>query len=223
MIFFCQAILFDLDGVLVDSTLAVERVWRKWAAEHKVDPELVMENAHGRRSIETIRIVAPALDAERENLKVENMEISDKEGIVAIPGAAELLSSLPSDRFNVVTSATAALASARLRYAGLPIPESIVTADDVVEGKPSPEPYLKGAAMLGVASADCVVFEDTPAGVESGKAAGMRVIAVTSTYAAPELKRADAVLDSLVDVKAQLQNGVLTLELPAAAKRTSQA
>lgn len=223
MIFSCQAILFDLDGVLVDSTLAVERVWRKWAAEHNVDPELVMENAHGRRSIETIRIVAPELDAEAENLRVENMEISDKEGIVAILGAAELLSSLPSERFVVVTSATAALASARLRYAGLSVPDRMVTADHVVQGKPSPEPYLKGAATLGVAPKDCVVFEDTPAGVESGKAAGMRVIALTSTYPAAELRRADAVIDSLANVKTQLQNGVLTLDLPAASKRNSQA
>ena len=218
MIFSCQAILFDLDGVLVDSTLAVERVWRKWAAEHNVDPELVMENAHGRRSIETIRIVAPELDAEAENLRVENLEISDKEGIVTIPGAAALLSSLPSDRFSVVTSATAALASARLRYAGFPVPERMVTADDVVQGKPSPEPYLKGAATLGVVSKDCVVFEDTPAGVESGKAAGMRVIALTSTYPAAALSQADAVLESLVAVKASLENGMLRLELPQPTK-----
>lgn len=218
MIFSCQAILFDLDGVLVDSTLAVERVWRKWAAEHNVDPELVMENAHGRRSIETIRIVAPELDAEAENLRVENMEISDKEGIVAILGAAELLSSLPSERFVVVTSATAALASARLRYAGLSVPDRMVTADHVVQGKPSPEPYLKGAATLGVAPKDCVVFEDTPAGVESGKAAGMRVIALTSTYPATALNRADAVLESLVGVRARLENGMLRLEVPQPTK-----
>lgn len=223
MVFSCQAVLFDLDGVLVDSTLAVERVWRRWAAVHKVDPELVMENAHGRRSIETIRIVAPELDAERENLTVENMEIKERDGIVAIPGAAELLSSLPPDSFTIVTSATTALASARLRYAGLPVPERMITADDVVEGKPSPEPYLKGAALLGFAPRDCLVFEDTPAGVESGKAAGMRVIALTSTYPAAKLRRADAVIDSLANVKTQLQNGVLTLDLPAAAKRTSQA
>lgn len=223
MVFSCQAVLFDLDGVLVDSTLAVERVWRKWAAEHNIDPELVMENAHGRRSIETIRIVAPELDAERENVTVETMEISDKDGIVAVPGAAELLSSLPPDRFTIVTSATNALASARLRYAGLAVPERMVTADDVVDGKPSPEPYLKGAALLGFAPADCMVFEDTPAGVESGKAAGMPVIAVTSTYPATELTRADAVLDSLSKVKARIQDGNMVLELPAAVRGTSQA
>jgi sugar-phosphatase len=209
----CQAVLFDLDGVLVDSTLAVERVWRKWALEHNINPEQVMENAHGRRSIETIRIVAPHLDADRENLNVENMEIGDKEGIVAIPGASMLLSSIPPDRFLIVTSATAALASARLQYAGLSVPERLVTADDVADGKPSPEPYLKGAALLGFTPADCVVFEDTPAGVRAGKAAGMRVIALTTTYPAAELTEADAVLESPEGVTARLDKGVLILEL----------
>jgi len=213
VIFTCQAILFDLDGVLVDSTQAVERVWRKWAAQHKLDPQLVLEHAHGRRTIETIRIVTPQLDADAETGNVEEMEIADKEGIIAIPGAADLLRSLPSDRFNIVTSATRALASARLRYAGLPVPERIITADDVTEGKPSPEPYLKGAAALRIAPADCVVFEDTPAGVESARAGGMRVIALTSTYSADELKAADAVLNSLVHIQAELQKDGLRLEL----------
>ena len=213
MTFICKAILFDLDGVLVDSTQAVERVWRKWAAQHKLDPQLVLEHAHGRRTIETIRIVTPQLDADAETGNVEEMEIADKEGIIAIPGAADLLRSLPSDRFNIVTSATRALASARLRYAGLPVPERIITADDVTEGKPSPEPYLKGAAALRIAPADCVVFEDTPAGVESARAGGMRVIALTSTYSADELKAADAVLDSLVHIQAELQKDGLRLEL----------
>jgi len=215
MVLTCQAILFDLDGVLVDSTLAVERVWRKWALAHNVDPEYVVESAHGRRSIETVRAVAPHLDADQENLKVENMEINDKEGIIAIPGAQELLSSLPPERFTIVTSATAALASARLGYAGLRMPERLVTADDVTEGKPSPEPYLKGAAMLGFAPADCVVFEDTPAGVRSGRAAGMRVIALKTTYPAIELASADAVLDSFAGVNARFINGSLCLDLPA--------
>ena len=213
MTFICKAILFDLDGVLVDSTQAVERVWRKWAAQHKLDPQLVLEHAHGRRTIETIRIVTPQLDADAETGNVEEMEIADKEGIIAIPGAADLLRSLPSDRFNIVTSATRALASARLRYAGLPVPERIITADDVTEGKPSPEPYLKGAAALRIAPADCVVFEDTPAGVESARAGGMRVIALTSTYSADELKAADAVLNSLVHIQAELQKDGLRLEL----------
>ncbi len=213
MLITCQAVLFDLDGVLVDSTLAVERVWRKWALEHHVDPEFVMENSHGRRSIETVRIVAPHLDAERENMAVEQMEIDDKEGIVAIPGARELLSSIPPERFIIVTSATAALASARLGYAGMRMPKRLVTADDVTQGKPSPEPYLKGAAVLGYSPGDCVVFEDTPAGIEAGNAAGMRVIALDTTYSAPNLAAACAVLHSLEEVRACVHEGGLELEL----------
>lgn len=213
VLFTCQAILFDLDGVLVDSTQAVERVWRIWAAQRQLDPALVLEHAHGRRTIETVRIVAPQLDADHETASIENMEIADKEGIVAIPGAPELLQALPPDRFLIVTSATRALAAARLRYAGLPVPERLVSADDVRDGKPSPQPYLKGASLLGFAPQDCLVFEDTPAGVESGKAAGMRVIALSTTYPAKELKMADAVLNSLAEVRARIQDGMLHVSI----------
>lgn len=212
MLLTCRAILFDLDGVLVDSTLAVERVWRRWAALRKIDPELVMKNAHGRRTIETIRIVAPELDAYAETSKVEQMEIADKDGIVAVPGAVELVRSLPSSNFAVVTSATRALASARLQHAGLVVPKNLISADDVTEGKPSPEPYLKGAALLGFAPADCIVFEDTPAGIESGKSAGMRVIGLRTTYPEKELRAADVVLMSLAGVRARLESGTLKVE-----------
>ena len=213
MIFSCKAILFDLDGVLVDSTLAVERVWRKWADEHKLDQQLVLDDAHGRRTVETIRIVAPDLDADAETLKVEQMEIADKEGIVAIPGAGELLRNLPPQRFAVVTSATRALAAARLGYAGLAVPEHLVTADDVREGKPSPEPYLKGAALLGFAPKDCIVFEDTPAGIQSAKAAGMRAIALSTTYPLKDLHAADTILSSLAGVSAESKKGLLHVSI----------
>lgn len=176
-----------------------------------------MENAHGRRTIETIRIVAPGLDAGAQNREVEEMEIEDKEGIVTIPGAAELLRSLPPPSFAVVTSATRTLAAARLQQAGLVVPQNLVSADDVSEGKPSPEPYLKGAALLSVAPADCVVFEDTPAGIASGKVAGMRVIALLTTYPEKELQAADAILPSLAGTRARFEKGELRLELPSAA------
>lgn len=211
MIFTCKAVLFDLDGVLVDSARAVERVWRKWAHAHNLDPEYVIENAHGRRSVETLRVVAPELEADQENLKVEQMEIDDKEGISPVRGASELLRSIPPERYTIVTSATQALAIARLQYAGLPAPRRFITANDVVNGKPSPEPYLKGAALLGFDPQDCLVIEDTPAGVEAGKAATMQVIALNTTYPIEELKRADAIVNSLADVTARLENGAMNI------------
>ena len=197
----CLAVLFDLDGVLVDSTPAVSRVWGRWAQQHGLDSQRVIATAHGRRSIETIRMVAPLLDAERENLTVERREIAEREGVTALPGSAALLHALPVDRFAIVTSATRALALARLGYAGLPAPGRLITADDVVRGKPSPEPYLKGAALLGAAPADCLVFEDTPAGIQAARAAGMKAVALLTTYPAQDLAQADALVASLAEVK----------------------
>jgi sugar-phosphatase len=213
MIFSTKAILFDMDGVLIDSAPAVERVWRVWAAIHGLDPARVVAQAHGRRSIETIRAVAPAMDAEKENIIVEQMEIDDKDGVTALPGAARLLAQLPDERFAIVTSATRPLAVARLGYAGLSVPRYMITADDVVNGKPSPEPYLKGAALLGFAPADCVVFEDTPAGIASARASAMQAIALQTTYPAKDLQAADAIVASLADVKAELRGEVIVLHV----------
>jgi sugar-phosphatase len=207
----CKAVLFDLDGVLVDSTPAVARVWARWATAHRISPELAIAHAHGRRSIETIRAIAPQMNAEKENVWVEQMEIEDKEGVTAIPGAAGLLASLPQDRFAIVTSATAPLARARLGYAGLPLPQNLVTADDVTEGKPSPEPYLKGAELLRFAPHDCLVFEDAPAGIASARAAGMKVIAIPTTYPVAELRGAHAIVPSLDDVQVQVLEDSLRL------------
>jgi sugar-phosphatase len=215
MIFSAKAILFDMDGVLMDSTPSVERVWRTWAIAHGLDPDRVAGQAHGRRSIETIRAVAPQLDAEKENIVVEQMEIDDKEGATALPGAAELLARLPPNRFAIVTSATRPLAVARLGYAGIPVPQHIITADDVIHGKPSPEPFLKGTALLGFAPVDCVVFEDTPAGIASARSAGMKAIALQTTYPADQLQAANAIIGSLADVKAVLHDENIALEFAA--------
>jgi sugar-phosphatase len=213
MIFFAKAILFDMDGVLMDSTPSVERVWRVWALAHGLDPESVAAQAHGRRSIETIRAVAPGLDAQKENVIVEQMEIDDKEGVTALPGAAELLVNLPDDRLAIVTSATRPLAVARLGYAGLSVPRHMITAEDVVHGKPSPEPFLKGAALLSVAPADCLVFEDTPAGIASARAAGMQAVALQTTYPAHQLQAARAIIRNLADVKATLREDNIILDV----------
>jgi mannitol-1-/sugar-/sorbitol-6-phosphatase len=188
----CRALLFDMDGVLIDSTPAVTRVWKRWAIAHGFDPDEVVRKAHGRPSIATIRDYLPHADHSAENREVERREIEDLEGVVTLPGARELLSALPSDRWTVVTSCTRPLAEVRLRAAGLPIPPRLLTADDVQNGKPDPEPYLKGALILGVRAADCVVVEDVPAGIRAGKAAGARVVACTTTVAELELKESGA-------------------------------
>jgi len=212
MIFSTKSILFDMDGVLMDSTPSVERVWRAWASAHGLDADRVAGQAHGRRSIETIRAVAPNLDAEKENVIVEQMEIDDKEGVTALPGAEELLNTLPANLFAIVTSATRPLAVARLGYAGIPVPRNMITANDVIHGKPSPEPFLKGAALLGYAPAECLVFEDSPAGIASARAAGMKAIALQTTYPLDQLQAANAVVCNLADVKAVVREEDITLE-----------
>jgi mannitol-1-/sugar-/sorbitol-6-phosphatase len=203
----CSAVLFDLDGVLVDSTPAVERVWRKWAEERGLDPDYVIQWAHGRRSIETIRRVAPYMDAAHENLKVEQSEIEDLEGVRAIEGAADLLASIPPDHWTVVTSATRALAEARMGYVHLPLPKDAITAELVERGKPDPEPYLKGAALLGFAPSECLVIEDTAAGIQAAKAAGMQAIGLATTYPAHDLREADVVVRSCADIRVEVHTG----------------
>jgi len=188
----CRALLFDLDGVLIDSTPAVTRVWTQWAIAHGFDPAEVVRRAHGRPSIATIREYLPESDYEAENREVERGEIGDLKGVVTLPGARELLSALPPDRWTIVTSCTRPLAEVRLRAAALPIPERLLTCDDVKNGKPDPEPYLKGASWLGVSAKDCVVVEDVPAGIRAGKAASARVIACRTTASESELKAAGA-------------------------------
>ena len=202
--FSCAAILFDLDGVLVDSTRAVDREWREWAKRKGVDGDAVMAIAHGVRTIEVIRRVAPHLDAHAEASAIENHEAGDQSGVTVMPGAADLVSSIPESRWGVVTSGSRLLATNRLRYCGLPVPKVLVTSDDVTHGKPHPEPYLKGAEWLGFDPADCLVIEDAPAGIESARVAGMKVIGITSTYAADALAQADAVIGRLGQLRVTL-------------------
>jgi sugar-phosphatase len=200
-IFSCSAVLFDLDGVLCDSTRAVDREWREWAARKGVDGDAIMAIAHGVRTVEVIRRVAPHLDAEAEASAIENHEAHDQHGVVVMPGAVELVHSIPVGRWAVVTSGSRLLATNRLRHCGLPVPEVLVTSDDVTNGKPHPEPYLKGAARLGFSPAECVVIEDAPAGIESARAGGMKVIGMTSTYRAEKLADADAVVQKLASIQ----------------------
>jgi sugar-phosphatase len=188
----CRGLLFDLDGVLVDSTPAVARAWAGWAREHGFEADEVVKKAHGRPSISTIRELLPHADHAAEDREMERREIADVEGVIPLPGAMELLQALPLERWAIVTSCTRALAHVRIGAAGLPKPKHLVTSTDVGHGKPDPEPYLKGAQILGVPAADCLVVEDAPAGVLAGKAAGARVLALRTTASDAELQQAGA-------------------------------
>src|SRR5467141_5202039 len=188
----CRAVLFDLDGVLVDSTPAVARVWAGWAHEHGFDPGEVVKKAHGRPSITTIRELLPDADHAAEDREVERREIADIDGVIPLPGAMELLQALPPERWAIVTSCTRPLAGVRIAAAGLPKPRYLVTSTDVEHGKPDPEPYLKGARLLGVPASECIVIEDAPAGIRAGKAAGARVLALRTTASDAELQQAGA-------------------------------
>jgi sugar-phosphatase len=201
----CSALLFDMDGVLVESTPAVARVWTKWALAHGFVPEQVVHKAHGRPSIATIRELLPDGDHEAENGEVERIEIEDISDVIALPGAIHLLHAVPQNRWAVVTSATRALAEVRLRAAGLPVPQNLVTASDMQRGKPFPDPYLKGAEILQTPASECLVLEDAPSGVRAGKTAGARVLAVRTTSTDKELfaAGADWVADDLAALSLQ--------------------
>jgi sugar-phosphatase len=191
------ALLSDLDGVLVDSTGSVERAWRRWAEANGIDFDDLAGRLHGVPSRQTIAAVAPHLDAARESQLLDAGQAEDIDGVVALPGAAELLSGRYGLPVAVVTSGDDRLARARLSAAGLEPPAVFVTSDQVERGKPDPEAYLLGASRLGRDPSDCVVIEDAPAGIAAGKAAGMRVVAVLTTHGAGDLRDADDVVADL--------------------------
>jgi len=193
--FKCHAILFDMDGTLVDSTRCVEAVWTRWAQRHGMDLDHILTVSHGRRTLDTLREVAPHLDIEHEAMRLDGEELECKDGIEEVRGSAALLRALPLDRWAVVTSAGRALATLRLGFAGLPVPAVLVSADDVTEGKPNPAGYLSAAQRLNVAPEQCLVIEDTPAGILAGRAAGMQVLAVSTTYPASRLLEAPWIED----------------------------
>lgn len=179
-----SAFLFDMDGTVINSIPATERVWSAWARRHGLDVATFLPTMHGVRGIDTIRRLAlPGVDAEAEAREIERAEIEDVDGIVPIPGAPRFLAALPADRWGIVTSAPIALARRRLAAAGLPLPRVIVTAEDVEKGKPAPDGYLLGAERLGFPAADCLVFEDVPAGILAGESAGASVVVMTATHA----------------------------------------
>ncbi|WP_424887175.1 HAD-IA family hydrolase [Streptomyces sp. XH2] len=177
--FTVQALLFDMDGTLVDSTTAVARTWRRFARRHGLDAEEILRTSHGHRTAETVARHAPSgADVDAETAWLVAQDVADTTGVVAVPGAAELLATLPPDRWALVTSAGRELAARRMAAAGLTPPPVTVTADDVAAGKPDPEGYLTAARLLGVPAAGTVVFEDAPAGLDAARAAGARPVVV---------------------------------------------
>lgn len=199
--FSCKAILFDLDGVLVNSNANVERHWRLWAQKHGLNAEAVLHLSHGRPSMETIQLVAPHLPAYEEMKQLHERVALDFEGVEEIPGVKALVEALPERHWAVVTSGDWLLAPGRLRHVGLSLPKVMITSDDVSKGKPDPEGYLKAAANLGFSPEQCLVIEDAIAGVKAARAARMQVIAVTTTYPAHELLEADAQVSAMSQIQ----------------------
>jgi len=197
----CKGVLFDMDGILISSIGSVERSWTKWAEMRGVDPEYACKMAHGRRAIETAALLRPDLDSEAELKLIEDIELADGEGLAVLPGVLEMLCVLPAQRWTVVTSATERLARMRMAQAGIPVPEGLISADDVTQGKPDPAPYLAGAALLGTPPEECVVFEDSESGTLAGRAAGCTVIATTFSHAAESLSAAHYLIEDVAAVQ----------------------
>jgi mannitol-1-/sugar-/sorbitol-6-phosphatase len=203
----CSAVLFDLDGVLVDSTACIEATWRQWAEGHGLDAAAILHIAHGRRAVEIIQIAAPHLDVATEASTLISAEIRTSIDARPAIGAHELLVALPADRWAVVTSGVRVAAEHRLRHSGLPVPSVMVCADEVTSGKPDPEGYLAGAKRLGVAPHDCVVIEDAPPGIAAAHAAGMRAIALATTHPPDALRDADVVATGLDAITVRTPQG----------------
>ena len=185
--FECSAILFDLDGVLVESAAWIELQWRRWAVRRGLDPAPFLRVCHGRRAVETIRLAAPELDADTEVARLDPADERVSEPLRPVAGAERVLGALPPGAWAVATSGPRVSAIARLRHAGLPMPDVLVCAEDVECGKPSPDVYLRAAARLGLEPVRCLVVEDAPAGLEAAAAAGMAAVGVTTTHPASEL------------------------------------
>jgi sugar-phosphatase len=208
-----RALLFDLDGVLVNSIESVERAWRSWARRHDMNAATVIDAAHGRRAVDTLGVIAPQLDVATELRALTDDEASDASGLYPIAGVAALLHALPRRRWAVVTSGVRRVALFRLKTGGIPIPDVLISAEDVEHGKPNPEGYLRAAELLGVAPEHCVVVEDAPAGIQAAVAAGMRAIGVLGTYPREALSEAAAIVDSFGSVNVSVSADAITLAM----------
>lgn len=212
MRFVVEAILFDIDGTLVDSTAAVERTWRSWAAQRGLDAEAILRVCHGRRSEDTVSLFLPAEQREAAVAQLERLELSDLDDVIALPATQTLLPLLPPDRWAAVTSGSRALMQARLAAAGLPVPAVLVSAEDVSTGKPDPAGYRKAADALGYDITRCLIVEDAPAGIEAGRVAGAPVLAVATSHSSRELTSATTVIRDLSACTVERTTDALVVE-----------
>lgn len=206
-----RGILFDMDGILISSIGSVERSWETWSTARGIDPAHAIRLAHGRRAIDTIRLLRPDLNDQEELAWLERMEMDDNHGVQMLHGVRAILEALPENSWTVVTSATERLARNRLAHGGVRVPKRIVSADIVTEGKPHPEPYRKGAEILGLAPSDCLVIEDSTSGAAAGHAAGCQVLATLFSHALESLADADWIVRSLEDVRVAVGGDRLTV------------
>jgi sugar-phosphatase len=213
-----KGLLFDMDGVLISSIASATRCWKRWAKLYKVPNADNFVLPHGRPARDIVIMLRPDIDPDEGLRVIEDMEIEDVGDIEVLPGVRELLASLPPESWTVVTSCTRRLLEARLRAAGLPEPPKLVSADDITKGKPDPEPYIRGAEALGFKPEDCIVVEDAVSGVQSGIAAGCRVLAVLSSTPRAELKAATWIARSLAVVKVTSNADGLQVDIPLARK-----
>ena len=208
----CHAVLFDLDGTLIESTFYIERLWQDWGVQYGISPQNMSKIMNGRRAVEIISTIAPHVSLQEEAYALETKEIVGMDGMRTYPGAKELLSALPAKQWAIVTSGTLRVASARLNYAKLPIPDVFITADVVTAGKPAPDAYLLAAKRLNVKPSDCVVVEDTPAGIQAAKTAGMKAIAISSTHPREALSQADVVVQQLADIQIRVTGSDINIQ-----------
>ena len=221
MILRVRGILFDMDGVLVSSLGSVERSWTTWAEARGIDPALAIKTAHGRRAIESVRFLRPDLDDEEELNWIEDLEVEDKEGLEILKGVKPILETLPEKYWTVVTSATERLARIRMAYGGIPVPARMITADMVTKGKPDPEPYQRGADLLGFRPEDCLVIEDSASGANAGRAAGCKVLATLFSHSLESLSAADWIVKSLEDVHVRAVNDLVEVDFEPVERASS--
>ena len=211
-----RGLLFDMDGVLVSSIDSVNRCWAQWADMYGVDREYALRITHGRRAIDTVRTLRPDIDPQKGLKDIEDIEVLDVGDTKLLPGVIALLNKIPKDRWTIVTSASTRLSTARLVAANVPRPAKMITADDVTVGKPDPEPYRRGAEILGFDVTDCIVVEDAPSGAKAGKAAGSRVLGVVGSYTVEDLLDVtDWRVKSLEDVDVAVEGAFLKLSFKA--------